>query len=76
MSVPQRRCGNCAKYYITRNWEKVCAEEVFRADGKRRIKVKNYLGMMGDCKRACEEWKPSDGYLRLQNAQNNKRKEH
>lgn len=68
MKEYSKRCGNCANYFINRNWKKLCVEVAVGEDGKRRIKVKSVLGMMGDMSRACDSWKPSEGYLRLKSA--------
>lgn len=66
--MAKKYCMNCACYFINSNWEKCCVEEVVGADGKKRIKLRERLGMMGDKRRGCENWKPSEGYLRFEEA--------
>jgi len=66
--MAKKICSNCACYFINSHWEKCCCEEVIGVDGKKHIKLREKLGMMGDTRRACENWKPSVGYLRCEEA--------
>lgn len=65
MSCMSKRCGNCAHYFINRDWEKWCADEKKDDSGNRAIQLIEPLGMMGDTNHACPRWIPSEGYNRL-----------
>ena len=60
----KKTCGYCMGYFVNCNLEKLCVEKFMDAKGIKMFRILKRLGVYGDECKACENFKPTEGFLR------------
>lgn len=69
----KKTCGYCTGYYVNCNLEKLCVKKFTDAKGIKMFRILKRLGVYGDECKACENFKPTKGFLRLLEADKEER---